>query len=93
MGTKADPGDFDCYEAAEEDEPLFVLLARDASAPELVRAWARGREARVRAAAANGNASASEVLHDMDQVYEALSCAMEMDRWYAKNRGGDHAQD
>lgn len=40
MGTKSDPGAFDCYAKAEPDEPLFVLLARDWRAPHLVRLWA-----------------------------------------------------
>ncbi len=39
MGTKNNPGDFDCCLNAEDDEPMFVLLARDASAPDLVREW------------------------------------------------------
>lgn len=29
MGTKNNPGAFDCYANAEPDEPMFVLLARD----------------------------------------------------------------
>lgn len=44
MGTKNNPGDFDCYENADPDEPMFVLLARDPMAPRLVEQWARERE-------------------------------------------------
>lgn len=44
MGTKDKPGDFDCYAAAAPDEPMFVLLARDPSAPLLVSLWATIRE-------------------------------------------------
>ena len=40
MGTKNNPGEFDCYENAEPDEPIFVLSARDPSAPLIVRQWA-----------------------------------------------------
>ncbi len=40
MGTKNNPGQFDCYEAAEPDEPMFILLARDPIAPILVELWA-----------------------------------------------------
>jgi hypothetical protein len=43
MGTKNEPGTFDCYDVAEDDEPMFVLLARDKSAPDLVRQWAEQR--------------------------------------------------
>lgn len=44
MGTKNNPGNFDCYENAEPDEPMFVLLGRDKHAPILVRIWAELRE-------------------------------------------------
>lgn len=40
MGTKNDPGKFDCYSRAEPDEPMFVLLARDPIAAMLVALWA-----------------------------------------------------
>lgn len=40
MGTKNKPGEFDCYENAHPDEPMFILLARDPLAPDLVRRWA-----------------------------------------------------
>lgn len=39
MGTKNNPGKFDCYDAALPDEPMFVLLARDP----VVREWVRRR--------------------------------------------------
>ena len=32
MGTKNNPGKFDCYEHAKPDEPMFVLLGRDLEA-------------------------------------------------------------
>lgn len=43
MATKHDDG---CFQHAEDDEPLFTLLARDASVPELVERWADIRERR-----------------------------------------------
>ena len=66
MGTKNDPGKFDCYAKAEADEPLFVLLARDPLAPILVELWASLREH------AAGNPS---------KVAEARACAGAMRRW------------
>jgi hypothetical protein len=39
MGTKNQPGKFDCYQAAELDEPMFVLLGRDPAASLTVYAW------------------------------------------------------
>lgn len=44
MGTKNNPGAFDCYANAEPDEPMFVLLGRDKHAPALVWLWAVLRE-------------------------------------------------
>jgi hypothetical protein len=53
MGTKSNPGPFDCYAKAEPDEPMFVLLARDplgwktakkSSKPwRLPKTWSRGK--------------------------------------------------
>lgn len=40
MGTKNNPAAFDCYGNAEPDEPMFILLARDVTAPEIVEQWA-----------------------------------------------------
>ena len=71
MGTKNSPGEFDCYKAALPDEPIFVLLARDPSAPDLVRAWAAARIGRL-----------GHTLGDDDRkVVEALKCARAMDEW------------
>lgn len=64
MGTKNEPGKFDCYAEAEPDEPIFVLLGRDSMAGALVREWARWREA------------AGE---DSTKVKEARTCAQLMD--------------
>lgn len=44
MATKNNPGNYDCYENALPDEPMFILLARDRNAPSLVDAWAAARE-------------------------------------------------
>lgn len=40
MGTKNNPGKFDCYDKAHDDEPIFVLLGRDPNAPLLIDMWA-----------------------------------------------------
>ena len=37
MGTKNNPGDYDCYEMARPDEPIFTLKANDHIAPDVVR--------------------------------------------------------
>lgn len=66
MGTKNNPGEFDCYQNAKPDEPMFVLLGRDRHAAGLVRLWALLRH------------KAGE---DEAVVQEALRCADTMDVW------------
>jgi len=44
MGTKLNPGNFDCFNNALDDEPMFVLLARDPSAPSCIEVWANYRQ-------------------------------------------------
>ena len=71
MGTKKDPGEFDCYKEAKPDEPMFVLLARDPLAPNLVRRWAKRR-------LAAGDANP-------EKIAEARACAKQMEEWAAAN--------
>lgn len=68
MGTKNDPGKYDCHDSADPDEPLFTLLARDPLAPILVDLWASLREHSA------GNPS---------KVAEARACARAMRGWRA----------
>ena len=77
MGTKNEPGDFDCYSKAENDEPIFVLLARDRLAPNVVRKWATQYEM------SKGGVLTSE---QVVKLNEALDCANAMDEWYRQNR-------
>ena len=71
MGTKNNPGDYDCYANADPDEPMFVLLGRDRQAPALVRQWARGRQA---------------MGEKPEKVQEAFDCARAMETWRQDNR-------
>jgi hypothetical protein len=66
MGTKNNPGRFDCYANADADEPMFVLLARDKHAPTLIWLWAALREL-------DGE--------DAAKVQEARYCCMAMMEW------------
>lgn len=79
MGTKAQPGAFDCYAAAAEDEPMFVLLARDADAPHHVRRWAKRRLKRLVREQALGKPV--DVARTVSKVAEALACATTMEVW------------
>lgn len=67
MGTKNNPGAFDCYGNAKPDEPMFVLLGRDPVAPALVMLWAILRQQLF-------------VLSDDEvaQIEEATECAIAM---------------
>lgn len=79
MGTKDNPAPFDCYANALSDEPMFILLARDASAPDLVDAWAGGRIYDI--------ATGKKPQSDMAMVEEAQDCAKAMRAWRKKNDG------
>lgn len=94
MGTKLEPGKFDCYAKAAEDEPIFTLRAKDPLAPGLVRAW--------RYLSAGNLTSAMEVMHealaarqfagkeclplDSEKSDEAAACATAMEIWQSKHR-------
>jgi len=75
MGTKTNPGPYDCLAAAGDDEPVFILLARDANAPAAVIAWAMGRLQSI--------ARIARPIADVDQVAEALGLARQMLAWRA----------
>lgn len=79
MGTRRNPGEFDCYEAAEIDEPRFTLLGRDKAAPMLIREWAYLRRAQI--------AAGQKPAEDEDKVLEALECANAMEAWRRAHRG------
>lgn len=80
MASKAHPGEFDCYSNAKPDEPMFVLLARDPSAPTIVRIWTRLYEARKRAVQWGGLSNEQGL-----KVGEALRCADAMEAWAKYN--------
>ena len=75
MGTKSNPSKYDCYKNAQNDEPMFVLLARDRDAATLVRMWAHRRE--MTSPGKEGNAQ---------KVTEALAVADAMETWHRANR-------
>lgn len=79
MGTKSKPAAFDCYANAMPDEPMFVLLARDPSAPDLVELWASPR--------ANEIENGQRPKTDWGMVAEAQACAQTMVWWRKDNEG------
>lgn len=74
MGTKNNPGSYDCYANAEPDEPMFVLLGRDVCGPEAVRRWVETRISR-----------GKNKLTDA-KMQEALDCADAMVKWRERRK-------
>jgi hypothetical protein len=74
MGTKENPGRFDCYAAAAPDEPIFILRANDPLAPVIVRFWAELYQDAKRRAGAWSNGSIA-------RYCEAMDCSEEMRAW------------
>jgi len=90
MGTKSNPGQYDCHTKAEPDEPLFTLLARDPTASHLVDAWAAlrtGDYGEALRCLARADDAWQEVcprtypLAAPEKVIEARSCAEQMRAW------------
>lgn len=77
MGTKNNPGKFDCYANAEPDEPMFVLLGRDPSAHLLVALWALMRSAEG---------------EDVAKLEEARDCSHALFRWADKRKGDERCR-
>ncbi len=69
MGTKNAPGKFDCYDNADPNEPMFILLGRDLAAPRTILEWVYER---LRLYADKPN---------LEQLLEALQCARTMLEW------------
>lgn len=79
MGTKLEELRDGCFARAMDDEPMFVLLARDDSASTKVRQWAVQRLADI----SLGKRPAS----DMAQANEAFATAERMEKWREANDG------
>lgn len=89
MGTKNNPGKFDCYTNAEPDEPMFVLLARDPAAEYLTAAWAAVRAGDVDGAGrlmadavkAVVDSGKKPLPYQAEKSIEAQECARNMRTW------------
>ena len=79
MGTKLTELESGCFHSALPDEPMFVLLARDLSAPALVQKWAADRRAEIDADARPAS--------DMTKVVNAIDTAIDMRIWRNRNNG------
>jgi len=79
MGTKLTELRDGCFAKALDEEPMFVLLARDPKAPELVERWADDREDEI--------SWGKRPTSDMTQVIEARQTANKMRIWRQLNDG------
>ena len=71
MATKDNPGEFDCYRNAADDEPIFTLRANDELAPVMVRVWA----------IIFGQRRHPMTEDEMRKYTEAMACAAAMEEW------------
>ncbi len=79
MGTKKTELQDGCFAKAMDDEPMFVLLARDVQAPKRVRDWAIQRKSEI--------ALGQKPVSDMPMVDEAFETADRMEEWRVERNG------
>lgn len=79
MGTLKQELEYGCLSRAMDDEPLFVLMARDAAAPTHIRVWAQVREQQIK--------DGEKPETDLALVQEALECADKMEAWRREKDG------
>lgn len=75
MGTRNRPGQYDCWSRLADDEPYFLLMARDNSAPAAIIAWVGDRLDRIK----NGERRGAD---DLPQLREALGAIRDMVAWH-----------
>lgn len=72
IGTKAQPGQFDAFDKARDDEPIFTLLGRDECAPGAITEWARLRRMKALRHFEPGSPEHVEELHQCAETVEHL---------------------
>lgn len=73
MGTRNSPAPYDCWSRLADDEPYFLLMARDSSAPLAIIAWVGDRLDRIK--------SGERRADDLPQLREALTLSRDMVAW------------
>ena len=72
MGTKNNPGKYDCYNKAEPDEPVFTLMGRDRNSATLIWLWTALREIQ------SLNLPPEEKVKEDDKIHEARQCVVDI---------------
>lgn len=91
MGTKSNPGEFDCYAKAADDEPIFTLRSKDPLAPIFIRMWIAVRGGNVLelfsllADLVQAGMQYSMTPDDPEKIMEAYDCADAMERYREDN--------
>jgi hypothetical protein len=92
MGTKTEPGDYDCYAKLEPDEPYFLLRGKDPVAPYLTMMWAASRNGDwsgmldlVESMRLSKDVNARVSTDENPKLAEANSCARTMRAWFDAN--------
>lgn len=81
METKANPNPKGCLAAALPDEPMFILLARDADAPATIKFWAERRARR------QVTEPSPELMGDSIKIAGAIDDMEAFERWRRENEG------
>lgn len=76
MGTKTNPGEFDCHAKADPDEPLFTLIGRDPTASLLVGLWVLTQQQLGKP-------------HNDPKLDEARKCAAQMTEWARAHKSSE----
>ena len=76
MGTKNNPGPWDCYAKLEPDEPFYLLMGRSLIAPLLVRTELTTRLWQVKNGIMRPDTQA-----ERDQIAAGFACLTEMEIW------------
>lgn len=90
MGTKNNPGQFDCYAKAGPDEEMFIVLSRDPQGSDFVSLWAALRAKDIIGARRIFQRMADTALEqqrkpsDPDKICEAVNCAEAMKAQYRR---------
>ena len=81
MATKANPGKFDYYAEAADDEPIFVLRANDPLASDVVGYWADRYHLKKEIDNSVGNGPEPLTASQHEKYVEARACAYAMEEW------------
>lgn len=79
MGTRRNPGNYNCYANADPHEPMFTLLGRDKFGASLVRLWVAARQA------ISGGSRA-----ETEKLLEAGVVSSDMQKWCQSKKGFSH---